>query len=273
MDQQPTAQPTDKAHHNHRRGGVRRIVWAMLHTEMGRFTWGQGLIFALIVASFVLLALETESSLPPAITSFASNANRVIPWLFALEFILRVWASGASPLYRGARGRMRFFARPLTWFDLLAFLPELIIQFVLPGAAQAAGWVRLFRLFRLLKLYAMFPAFRQIAGAVRDAGPQLVATFAVAGMLLFVAATLLFAIEGQVQPDQFGSIPRAMWWAVVTLTTVGYGDVYPVTPLGKAVAGCVAVLGVGTVALPAGILANSFAERLRDRKRRDRRRG
>lgn len=253
------------------KGGVRRIVWAMLHTEMGRFTWGQGVVASLIVASFALLALETESSLPSEVTQFATQANRVIPWLFALEFVLRVWASGASPLYRGAKGRLRFFQRPLTWFDLLAFLPELILQFVLPGAAQAAAWVRLLRLFRLLKLYAMFRAFRQIAAAVRDASHQLLATFAVAGMLLFVAATLLYAIEGDIQPEAFGSIPRAMWWAVVTLTTVGYGDVYPVTPLGRAVAGAVAVMGVGTVALPAGILANSFAERLRDQKRRARR--
>lgn len=255
------------------RGGVRRIVWAMLHTELGRFTWGQGIVAALIVASFALLALETENSLPPEITRFAAQANRVIPWLFAVEFVLRVWASGASPLYRGPQGRLRFFARPLTWFDLLAFLPELVLQFLLPGAAQAAAWVRLLRLFRLLKLYAMFRAFREIAGAVRDAGSQLVAAFAAAGMLLFVSATLLYAIEGKGQPEEFGSIPRAMWWAVVTLTTVGYGDVYPATPLGKMVAGFVAVMGVGMVALPAGILANSFAERLRNRKRRSRRLG
>jgi voltage-gated potassium channel len=265
VDAHPTpARPKTK-------GGVRRIVWAMLHTEMGRFTWGQGIVALLIVASFLLLALETESSLPPAITRFAAEANRIIPWLFAFEFALRIWASGASPLYRGARGRLRFWGRPLTWFDLLAFAPELVLQFLLPGAAQAAAWVRLLRLFRLLKLYAMFRAFREIAAAVRDAGHQLLATFAVASMLLFVAATLLYAIEGEIQPEAFGSIPRAMWWAVVTLTTVGYGDVYPHTPLGKAVAGCVAVMGVGTVALPAGILANSFAERLRNRKRRAKR--
>jgi voltage-gated potassium channel len=144
------------------------------------------------------------------------------------------------------------------------------MQFLLPGAVQAAGWVRLLRLFRLLKLYAMFRAFREIAGAVKDASRQLLATFAVAAMLLFVAASVLYAIEGSVQPEQFGSIPRALWWAVATLTTVGYGDVYPITPLGKAVAGCVAVMGVGTVALPAGILANAFAERIRQRKRRQR---
>jgi voltage-gated potassium channel len=269
VDQPQTSQPTEKRN----RGGVRRVVWAMLHTEMGRFTWGQGIVAILIVASFALLAIETEPTLPPAVTRAALEANRVIPWLFAVEFALRIWASGASPLYRGARGRARFFRRPLTWFDLLAFAPELIVQLLLPGAAQAAAWVRLLRLFRLLKLFAMFRAFREIAAAVRDSSGQLLATFGVAGMLLFVSATVLYAIEGDVQPDDFGSIPRALWWAVATLTTVGYGDVYPITTLGKFISGCVAVIGVGTVALPAGILASAFAERLRDRKRRVRRLG
>jgi voltage-gated potassium channel len=239
----------------------------MLHTELGRFTWGQGLVSALIVLSLALLAIETEETLPERVKSTALAIDAAIPWLFAAEFALRVWASGASPLYRGPTGRARFFRRPLTWFDLLAFAPELILQILLPGAVHAAGWVRMLRLFRLLKLFAMFKAFRRIAGAVKDAAPQLLATFAVAGILLFVSATLLYAVEGAVQPDAFGSIPRSMWWAVVTLTTVGYGDVYPITPLGKLISGCVAVLGVGTVALPAGILANAFAERLRAGRR------
>ena len=251
-----------------RRGGLRRMTWAFLHTEMGRFTWGQGLVVGLIVASFVLLALETEPSLPERVQSIARRTNQLIPWVFAAEFALRLWASGASPLYRGGKGRARFFSRPVIWLDLLAFLPELIVQIFVPFAASAAGWVRILRLFRLLKLFSMFRAFRQIAEAVKDSADQLLATFAAALMLLFVSATLLFVIEGDAQPETFGSIPRAMWWAVATLTTVGYGDVYPITPIGRAVAGCVAILGVGTVALPAGILANAFAERLQKKSRK-----
>jgi voltage-gated potassium channel len=250
-----------------RRGGLRRAVWAFLHTELDRFTWGQAAVVFLIVLSFALLAIETEPATPAGVRALAQRIDVLIPWLFALEFALRVWSSGASPLYRGARGRARFFGRPLIWLDLLAFAPELVVQLVLPGVASGASWVRLLRLFRLLKLFAMFRAFREIAAAVRAASRQLLATFAVAGLLLFVSATLLYAIERDVQPETFGSIPRALWWAVVTLTTVGYGDVYPVTPLGKVVAGGVAILGVGAVALPAGILANAFAERFRKGRR------
>jgi voltage-gated potassium channel len=234
---------------------------------MGRFTWGQGIVVFLIVLSFVLLALETEPALPEQVRVAARRTDALIPWVFGVEFLLRVWASGASPLYRGMRGRVKFFRRPLTWLDLMAFAPEIAIQLLLPGGAQAAGWIRLLRLFRLLKLFAMFRAMREIASALRAAARQLAAAVAVSLMLLFVSATVLFVVEGPGQPDAFGSIPRALWWAVATLTTVGYGDVYPLTPLGKIIAGCVALLGVGMVALPAGILANSFAERLRARRR------
>ena len=87
-----------------------------------------------------------------------------------------------------------------------------------------------------------------------------------AGVLLFSAAVLLYVVEADAQPDAFGSVPRALWWAVATLTTVGYGDVYPITPLARIAAGFVAILGVGLVALPAGILASAFAERLGPRR-------
>lgn len=244
------------------KGGARRRVWAMMHTGAGRFTVGQAVVVFLILASFVLLALETERALDPQLRRVAHRLDMAIPVAFGLEFTMRLWARGASPLYRGWAGMWKFLFRPVVLLDFLAFAPELFVMLLFPGLS-GASWVRLLRVFRLLKLFAMFRPFREIAAAVRDAGRQLGATFAVAGMLLFVAASLLYAIEGRAQPEAFGSVPRALWWAVATLTTVGYGDVYPVTALGKLVAGCVAVIGVGLVALPAGILANAFAERLR----------
>ncbi len=244
---------------------VKRRIWGLLQTDTPGVSWSQILITLLIVASFVLFALETETGLDSRLRQLAHDADSAIPFIFALEFLLRFWASEASPRYMGLKGRRRFISRPVVVLDFLAFAPELIVMIFFPGVAQAAGWVRLLRVFRLLTLFSMYAAFRQIAHAVSDAAHQLAATFAVAGMLLFVAASLLYTIEGGVQPDAFGSIPRALWWAVATLTTVGYGDVYPVTAAGKFVAGIVAIIGVGLVALPAGILANAFAERLHRR--------
>src|SRR5690606_12303401 len=125
--------------------------------------------------------------------------------------------------------------------------------------------MRALRLFRLIKLARYVPAFAIVGAAVKRAWPPLVASLCVAGAQLYVAAMMLYFIEGETKPQAFGSIMRALWWAVVTLTTVGYGDVYPETTVGRIAAGLVALAGVGIVALPTGILASSFAEEFRER--------
>ncbi|HAQ36186.1 MAG: cation transporter [Maricaulis sp.] len=245
---------------------LQRRIWALLYTGGRDFTWGHALVVSVIIASLVLLAIETEPSLSPVVRGRILVIDAVIPLLFCVEFVLRLWAAGADRRFAGARGRAVYLRQWVVVFDLLAFLPELIVLILFPEIWATARWVRLFRLFRLLKLFAMFPAFREIGRAVRDAGRRLAATAAMAGILLFSAAVLLYVVEADAQPDAFGSVPRALWWAVATLTTVGYGDVYPVTALGRIAAGFVAILGVGLVALPAGILASAFAERLGPRR-------
>jgi len=245
---------------------IQRRIWAGLYTGVKRFTWGHFLVAAIILASLILLAIQTEPELSPIIRSRLNFIDALIPVFFAAEFSLRFWAAGADRRFAGLAGRRRFTFRWVTVFDFLAFAPEIIMLVLFPELWAGARWVRLFRLFRLLKLFAMFPAFREIGMAVRDAGRQLGATLAMATLLLFSAAVMLYVAEADAQPEAFGSVPRALWWAVATLTTVGYGDVYPITVMGKVMAGFVAILGVGLVALPAGILASSFAERLRRRK-------
>jgi voltage-gated potassium channel len=245
---------------------LKRRVWASLYTGARRFTWGHTIVAGIILASLVLLAVQTEPEIPAALRQRLNILDALIPVFFALEFCLRFWAAGSDRRFAGLAGRRRYFFRWVTVFDFLAFAPEIIMLMVFPELWAGARWVRLFRLFRLLKLFAMFPAFREIGLAVRDAGRQLAATLAMAAILLFSAAVLLYVVEADAQPDAFGSVPRALWWAVATLTTVGYGDVYPITGTGKILAGFVAILGVGLVALPAGILASSFAERLRRKK-------
>jgi voltage-gated potassium channel len=129
--------------------------------------------------------------------------------------------------------------------------------------------LRAFRLFRLFKLARYVPAFAIVGAAVKRAWAPLMAALCVAAAQLYVAAMMLYLIEGDTKPQAFGSIARAMWWAVVTLTTVGYGDVYPETMWGRIAAGLVALAGVGIVALPTGILASSFAEEFRERHERE----
>jgi voltage-gated potassium channel len=125
--------------------------------------------------------------------------------------------------------------------------------------------LRALRLFRLFKLARYVPAFGIVGAAVKRAGPPLFASLCVAAAQVYVAALILYFIEGDTKPQAFGSVTRALWWAVVTLTTVGYGDVYPDSVIGRVAAAFVALAGIGIVAMPTGILASSFAEEFRER--------
>lgn len=230
-----------------------------------------GAIIALVLVSLAALALETEAIRPDShfalgFEEFLRNINAAIVVIFAIEFALRFWSEGENPRHAGVVGRLRFLSRFITIADVLAFLPELIVLIFIPHLH--GGWLaglRALRLFRLFKLARYVSAFAIVGAAVRRAGAPLAASLCVAGAQLYISAMLLYFIEGQSNPESFGSITRSLWWAVVTLTTVGYGDVYPHSVLGRVVAGVVAVTGIGIVALPTAILASSFAEEFRER--------
>jgi voltage-gated potassium channel len=230
-----------------------------------------GTIIALVLISLLSLALETElvrgdSALDRSWLPLVSAINVAVVWIFALEFALRFWSEGENPRHAGAVGRLRFLMQPVTIADILAFAPELIAMLFFPSyTGMLFPAMRALRLFRLFKLARYVPAFSIFGAAVKRAWAPLMAALAVAAAQLYIAAMMLYFIEGETKPQAFGSIARAMWWAVVTLTTVGYGDVYPETAWGRVAAGLVALAGVGIVALPTGILASSFAEEFRER--------
>lgn len=239
--------------------------------EPGGFNAFSAFIVVLVLMSLVALALETEairddSGLPPEVGPWVAAINLIVVVLFAIEFGLRLWSEGENPKHAGFAGRLRFLSSPLAIADVLAFLPELIVVIAFPDLH--GGWLaalRALRLFRLFKLARYVPAFAIVGAAVRRAGAPLFAALCVAAAQVYVAALLLYFIEGEEKPEAFGSITRALWWSIVTLTTVGYGDVYPETVVGRIAAGLVAVAGIGIVAMPTGILASAFAEEFRER--------
>ncbi len=234
-------------------------------------------VVVLVLVSLAGLALETEAAEPDTplsagVAQWVSGLNIFIVWAFAIEFALRFWSEGENPAHRGVIGRMRFMTTPMGITDFLAFGPELFALLFLPhitGPWLAA--LRALRLFRLFKLARYVPAFAIVGNAVRRAGAPLLATACVAAAQIYVAALMLYFIEGQSKPAAFGSVLRALWWAVVTLTTVGYGDVYPDTVLGRIAAALVALAGIGIVAMPTGILASAFAEEFREHSERRKR--
>jgi voltage-gated potassium channel len=264
--------PLDKA----RKAISMERLRARLHRQLDPDQREQGisplnlLIVVLVVLSLLAMGLETEHTLPSELRAGLRAFNVSVLAIFALEYALRLWAAGEQERFSGLGGRLRWMTRPFPMADLLAFGPELLVLLLIPpDQAGAYAAFKLFRFLRLVKLARFVPAFGVFSSVMRRSWPQLLIALAIAVGLIYVSAVLLYYIEGDVQED-FSSIPRAVWWAVATLTTVGYGDVYPITTLGKMVSGVIALAGVGVVALPTGILASAFADELRQRE--DRRR-
>ena len=229
-------------------------------------------IVGLIIVNVLAIVLESIPSLYEAyeITFFRLEIVSCI--IFILEYVLRVWASVEDPetledesgtqITNGKR-RINFMLKPLAIIDFLAFVP-IFLQLLFPGVDLR--FLRALRLLRVFKLTRYFQSFEMILEVLHDEWRSLAGTVFIMLVILVIAACGLYYIERDIQPDKFGSIPEAMWWAMAALTTVGYGDAYPITPIGKIIGSIVTLLGIGMVALPSGILASSFSERMRQRR-------
>lgn len=225
----------------------------------------------LILASVTLAILETEPAVHTGRETLFRAFGIAFAILFGIEYLARLWCAGENPRFRGLRGRLAFMVTPVALLDLAAVAA--LATPLLTSDAAALRLVRLLRILTLARLGRFGRAFAALGEAVRARRYELVASAAVAATLLLGTATLLYIVEGATQPEAFGSIPRAMWWSVATLTTVGYGDVFPVTGLGKLLAGATAVSGIGLIALPTGILASAFSEAIQKRREQEPRDG
>jgi len=253
--------------------GLRKRLYGQLEPE-GRSKSGlsalNSFIVFLVLLSFLALALETEETIGPMWRIGIDYLNIAIVAIFAIEYIVRVWVAGEDPRYRGLKGRVRYMMTGYAIADLVAFLPELLWILLTPAGVgdDVLIVLRVLRLARLVKLARFVPAFDVLGATVERAGTQLLTTLAMALALVYVSAVALYFVEGVggQQQESFASIPRALWWAIATLTTVGYGDVYPVTGLGRIFASVIALAGIGVVALPAGVFASAFSDELRERE-------
>jgi len=185
--------------------------------------------------------------------------------VFTVEYLARVWSCIDQAEVRHRTpivGRLRYIASPLALVDLAAILPFYLSLYL----AVDLRFLRGLRLLRLFKLARYSPALGALLDVMRKEADTLLAAFVVLFILLMISAAGIYVLEHNVQPESFGSIPASMWWAIVTLTTLGYGDVVPVTTGGKILGGFMGVLGVGMIAMPAAILASGFADSVHARK-------
>ncbi|QYZ78480.1 ion transporter [Methanofollis formosanus] len=221
-------------------------------------------IVALIVANVAAVVLGTDASLYLRYQFFFDWFEVLSVAIFTVEYVLRLWTVPCNPAFAGRGGRVRFAASPMAIIDLVAILP-FYLPMIIPIDLRVLRMLRLLRVFRLFKLYRYSEALKMLERVIKAEKEALIVVGFVLVVLLVLASTLMYCIEHHAQPEAFSSIPMAMWWAVATLTTVGYGDVYPITPLGKLLGGFIAVLGVGMFALPAGILASAFGDEIKNR--------
>jgi len=224
--------------------------------------WINYALMTLIVMNVIAVIIETEPSI-------GGPFQRAFWWfefisvvIFTVEYILRLYSCTESPRYQGSiTGRIRFAATPLMFIDLLAALP-FYLPFFFVFDLRVLRILRMLRFVRVLKFGRYSKSLQMIIRVMRNKRTDLVITLTAVLVVLIIASCLLYAAEQHAQPDAFGSIPKAMWWAVTTLTTVGYGDVFPITTLGKILAAVIEILGIGLFALPAGILASGFTKEL-----------
>ena len=229
-------------------------------------------IVGLIIINVLAIVLESIASFYSAYGEAFFRLEIASCIVFIIEYLLRVWASVEDPStvqdefgkqIPNSKRRINFMLKPLAIIDFLAFVP-IFLQLLFPGVDLR--FLRALRLLRVFKLTRYFQSFEMILEVLHDEWRSLAGTMFIMLVILVIAACGLYYIERDIQPDKFGSIPEAMWWAMAALTTVGYGDAYPITPIGKIIGSIVTLLGIGMVALPSGILASSFSERMRQRR-------
>lgn len=216
-------------------------------------------IISLVVTNVVAFLLTT-------MPWFAARYGRALELfeifsvlIFTIEYVLRIWSAAEFPLARGEaswKTRLKFALRPLQLIDLLAIAPFYLSFFI----AADLRVLRILRLFRLLKLARYSPAMQAMVTVFNNERRALLGALLLMMCLLLFASTGIYFLEHKAQPEAFGSVPAAMWWALATLTTVGYGDVTPVTTLGKIFGGIVMLFGLGMFALPIGIIATGFSQ-------------
>lgn len=225
------------------------------------------LLYLLIFLSTAAIIAESIADLSLHLRNILEIFEMIVVFLFTIEYLARAWTCVDDPAHDCSwRGRIRYLFTPLAIIDLLAILP-----FYLPIILSDLLFLRALRLLRvtrILKIGRHSEAFRTVGAVFRAKAHELGVTLYVLVVLLVIASCCMYYLEGEVQPESFSSIPATMWWGVATLTTVGYGDIYPITVAGKFVGACIAILGIGLFALPAGILGSGFIEELHRRERR-----
>lgn len=243
-------------------------VYHLIEKKTAPHGWSRAFhsfMILLISLNVTMVIMETVEEFANAYSYQCHVFELITVIIFTFEYIARLWCCNASDKWKGNWGRLKFVLSPMMIIDLLAIIPFFIPMFISADLLYLRV-IRLTRIFRLFKLGHYSRAFDVINNVIIKKREYLVLSFLFMFIILTFSASLMYIVEHDAQPGVFSSIPHTMWWGVVTMTSVGYGDICPVTPIGKFLTSIIAVIGVAMFALPAAILSAGFFEELQEKK-------
>ena len=250
--------------HKHLRARIYEVIEST-QPGNGIGVWFDRFLIVLIVTNVIAVILETVDQISEAYSDFFFAFELFSVAIFSIEYLMRLWTivDGPNANFRApVAGRLRYALTPMALIDIAAILPFYLSVFI----GIDLRFMRVFRLLRLLKLTRYSTAMHMLGATLYTQRRALLAALMIVFMTLILTSSVIYLFEKDAQPEAFGSIPEAMWWGLATLTTVGYGDIYPITLVGKIFGSIVMILGIGIFALPVGILATGFAEEIRKRE-------
>ncbi len=226
--------------------------------------WFDLFMMVLIISNVIAVIVETIPGLDPEHHIFLQAFDTISVMIFSVEYLARLWVcteNQAKGFDRPVLGRLKHMLTPLALIDLIAIAPFYLAFFI----SFDFRFMRIFRMLRLLKLTRYSPAIETFGAVLKSQRRPLGAALLVMMMVLVFASSVVYMFEREAQPEAFASIPHAMWWGLATLTTVGYGDVTPVTAAGRIFGAFIMVMGIAMFALPAGILTSGFTREIKKR--------
>ncbi len=237
----------------------RRKVHNALNVEIGQnISFINKILVILILFSIVLVVLETEVSIYKTAEVYFAWGNLFFLVIFSLEYLARIWIAAEDENYHGIAGKIKYMLTPLAIIDLIALIPLYLV--FISNSFLAIKIFRILRIFSLLKLNRYSRALHEVLETINQKKYELIVSLGLTFFAILIASACMYALEGERQPEAFGSIPRAMWWGLITLTTIGYGDHIPMSLIGKLFTGFYAIMSLGLVAMVGGIMSGAFVE-------------
>lgn len=236
--------------------------------ESGKTPLGKIINITIVILIFLTLITVVASTfdISKSLRIIFSKFEIFSTIIFTVEYILRVWTSDLLyPELSPIRARIKYIFSFMALIDFIAILPFYLLFFIKIDL-QALRTLRALRLLRIIKINRYTTALKTITQVFKNKANQLISSMVVVGLLMIIASVLMYNFESEAQPDKFSNAFDSLWWAMSALTTVGYGDVYPITVAGKILGIVIAIIGIGMVAVPTGIITAGFSEVLHNKK-------